>query len=153
LHHHSLANASGNGAIQATEVFIIMAPHDESIPDLIRGTIRDGLGLVRDEIVLARTELRDALMRIRTGLVTVIAAGAFALLAVIMILDTIAWGAAYAFGWPTWAGFALVAFPLLAIAITLAMVGRSLLLRNRYMPKSLETMKENAEWIRARTQS
>ena len=27
-----------------------MASYDESIPDLIRGTIRDGIGLVRDEI-------------------------------------------------------------------------------------------------------
>jgi len=36
-----------------------MAPHEESIADLIRGTIRDGIGLVRDEILLARTEMRE----------------------------------------------------------------------------------------------
>ena len=130
-----------------------MAPHDESIPELIRGTIRDGLGLVRDEIFLARTELREGLTRIRSGLIAVIAAVVVALLAVIMILDTLAWGAVYAFEWPAWAGFAIVALPLLVIAIALALLARSLLLRNRFMPKSVETMKENAEWIRARTQS
>ena len=130
-----------------------MASHEESIPDLIRGTIRDGLGLVRDEIFLARTELREEITRIRSGLVTVVAAGVVGLLAVIMLLDTVAWAAVYAFDWPTWAGFGVVALPLIIIAVVLSMMGRSLLARDRIMPKSVDTLKENAEWIRARTQS
>ena len=130
-----------------------MASHEESIPDLIRGTIRDGLGLVRDEIFLARTELREEITRIRSGLITVVAAAAVGLLAVIMLLDTVAWAAVYAFDWPTWAGFGVVALPLIIIAVVLSMMGRSLLARDRIMPKSVETLKENAEWIRARTQS
>ncbi len=130
-----------------------MASYEESIPDLIRGTIRDGLGLVRDEIFLARTELREEITRIRSGLVTVVAAVLVGLLAVIMLLNTIAWGAVYAFDWPTWAGFGVVALPLLVIAVVLGMMGRSLLARDRIMPKSVDTLKENAEWIRARTQS
>jgi Putative Actinobacterial Holin-X, holin superfamily III len=130
-----------------------MASHTESIPDLIRGTIRDGLGLVRDEIFLFRTELREEIARIRSGLVTVAAAVVVGLLAVIMLLDAVAWGAVYAFDWPTWAGFAVVALPLVIIAVVLGVIGRSLLARDRYMPKSVDTLKENAEWIRARTQS
>ncbi len=51
-----------------------MASHNESIPDLIRGTIRDGIGLVRDEIFLARTELREEIVRVKSGLITVAAA-------------------------------------------------------------------------------
>jgi Putative Actinobacterial Holin-X, holin superfamily III len=130
-----------------------MASHTESIPDLIRGTIRDGLGLVRDEIFLVRTELREEIARIRSGLVTAVAAVVVGLLAVIMLLDAVAWGAVYAFDWPTWAGFAVVALPLVIIAVVLGVIGRSLLARDRYMPKSVDTLKENAEWIRARTQS
>jgi hypothetical protein len=130
-----------------------MASYDESIPDLIRGTIHDGLGLVRDEIFLARTELRQEVARIKSGLITVVAAAVVGLLAVIMILGTIAWGAAYAFEWPPWAGFAIVALPLVVIAGVLALMGRTLLARDRYMPKSVDTLKENAQWIRARTQS
>ena len=30
---------------------------------------------------------------------------------------------------------------------------RSMLSRGRYMPKSVDTLKENAEWLRARTES
>jgi hypothetical protein len=127
--------------------------YDESIPDLIRGTIRDGIGLVRDEIYLARTELREELARVKSGLITIAAAVVVGVLAVIMILSTLAWGAAYAFEWPPWAGFAVVALPLVIIAGVLAMMARSLLKRDRYMPKSVETMKENAQWIRTRTQS
>ena len=130
-----------------------MASHDESIPDLIRGTIRDGIGLLRDEIVLVRTELRDEYTRIKGGLMTAVAAGVVGSLAAIMLLSTIAWGIAYAFEWPPWAGFAIVALPLAAGAVALAMTARSMLTRDRFMPKSADTMKENAEWIRARTQS
>lgn len=130
-----------------------MASHDESIPDLIRGTIRDGIGLLRDEITLVRTELRDEYTRLKSGLMTVAAAATVAVLAVFMLLNTIAWGVAYAFEWPPWAGFAIVALPLTAIAVALAMMGRTMLTRDRFMPKSVETLKENAEWIRARTQS
>ena len=130
-----------------------MASYDESIPDLIRGTIRDGIGLVRDEIFLARTELREEAVRIKSGLITLAAAVVVGLLAVILLLEAVAWGAVYLFDWPTWAGFAIVALPLAIITIVLAMLGRSLLSRDRYMPKSVDTMKENAEWLRARTQS
>jgi len=47
----------------------------------------------------------------------------------------------------------VVALPLIVIAVVLGMMGRSLLARDRIMPKSVDTLKENAEWIRARTQS
>jgi hypothetical protein len=130
-----------------------MAPNEESIPDLIRGTIRDGIGIVRDEILLARTEMREEVVRVKSGLITVAAAIGVGMLAVIMLLDTLAWGAVYAFDWPAWAGFGIVALPLLVIAVVLAVMSRSMLSRERYMPKSVDTLKENAEWLRARTQS
>jgi hypothetical protein len=130
-----------------------MTSHDESIPDLIRGTIQDGIGLLRDEILLARTELREEITRIKSGVFTVAAAVIVGALAVIMLLSSLAWGAAYAFEWPAWAGFAAVGVPLAIIAAVLAVMGQSLLSRDRYMPKSADTLKENTEWIRARTQS
>ena len=67
-----------------------MAAYQESIPDLIRGTIRDGIGIVRDEILLARTEMRQEVVRIKSGLITVAAAVGIGVLAVVMLLDTIA---------------------------------------------------------------
>src|SRR4029434_1100704 len=115
--------------------------------------IEDGIGIVRDEILLARTELREEVVRVKSGLIAMVSAAIAGVLAVIMILNTIAWGAAYAFEWPTWAGFAVVALPLVVIAAALAMLARSSLSHDRYMPKSIDTLKENAEWIRARTQS
>jgi len=130
-----------------------MAVYEESIPDLIRGTIRDGIGIVRDEILLARTEMRQEVVRIKSGLITVAAAVGVGVLAVVMLLDTIAWGASYAFGWPAWAGFAVVALPLMVIAVVLGMMSRSMLSRDRFMPKSVDTLKENAAWLRARTES
>jgi hypothetical protein len=130
-----------------------MESHDESLPELIRGTIRDGLGLLRDEMVLVRTELREEYARVKSGLMTAVAAAVVGALAAFMLLSTIAWGVAYAFEWPPWAGFAIVSLPLTAIAIVLAMMGRSMLSGHRYLPKSVDTLKENAEWLRAWTQS
>ena len=130
-----------------------MPGYDESIPDLIRGTIRDGLDLVRDEILLARAELREELTRIKSAMITLLMAAAVGVLALIMFLSTLAWGAVDAFDWPAWAGFAVVALPLAVTAVVLAMMGRTMLSHDRYMPKSVDTIKENARWIRARTQS
>jgi len=130
-----------------------MAPHEESIADLIRGTIRDGIGLVRDEILLARTEMREEVVRIKSGLIIVAAAIGFGVLAVIMLVEAIAWGASYAFSWPAWAGFAVVTLPLMVIAVVLAMMSLTMVSRERFMPKSVDSLKESAEWLRARTQS
>jgi hypothetical protein len=46
-----------------------------------------------------------------------------------------------------------VALPLLVIAVVLGTTSKRMLSRDRYLPKTTETLKENAEWIRARTQS
>jgi hypothetical protein len=130
-----------------------MASYDESIPDLIRGTIRDGMALLHDEIVLMRTELREGYARIKGGLIAAMTAAVAGVLAAFMLLNTIAWGVAYAFEWPPWAGYATVALPLLVIAVVLGILSKAMLSRDRYLPKTTETLKENARWIRARTQS
>jgi membrane protein implicated in regulation of membrane protease activity len=130
-----------------------MAPYDESIPDLIRGTIRDGIALLRDEVMLVRTEVHEEYARIKSGLMTAVIAAVAGVLAAFMLLSTFAWGMAYAFEWPPWAGFAMVALPLLVIAVVLGTTSKRMLSRDRYLPKTTETLKENAEWIRARTQS
>jgi hypothetical protein len=130
-----------------------MESRDESFPELIRGTIRDGLGLLRDEMVLVRTELREEYAHVKGSLITAVAAAVVGVLGASMLLITIALGVAYAFEWPPWAGFAIVSLPLIAIGIVLALMGRTMLSGHRYLPKSVDTLKENAEWLRARTQS
>ena len=42
---------------------------------------------------------------------------------------------------------------LIVVAVVLAVMSRSMLSRGRFMPKSVDTLKENAEWLRARTES
>jgi hypothetical protein len=128
-----------------------MAPYDESIPELIRGTIRDAKDLLRGEIAIARSELRQEVTRIKGGVATLAAAAIAALMALVLLLNTAAWGISDAFEWPPWAGFLIVAIPVAIIAGVLAMTGRALLARDRHMPKSVDTLKENAEWLRAQT--
>jgi hypothetical protein len=73
-----------------------------------------------------------------------------ALLAVVFLLTALAWGIPAAFGWPAWSGFAIVGGLVLAVAIALAMIGRKRLARERHMPLTVDTMKENMQWTRAR---
>jgi hypothetical protein len=125
---------------------------DNSIPELVAGAIRDAQDLIRQEIAIARAEMRDEVARLKTGVAALAGAAVAGIFALLFLLLTLAWGLAAAFGWPAWAGFAIVTLLLGAAAAILAMVGRGRLAADRHMPKTVDTIKENAEWLKARTQ-
>jgi hypothetical protein len=66
-------------------------------------------------------------------------------------MTTAALGASAALGWAPWLGFAAATGLMLLVTAVLAGVGRSRLASGRHLPKTMATMKENTEWIRART--
>jgi hypothetical protein len=74
-----------------------------------------------------------------------------AVLAVAFALSTLAWGLTAAFDWPVWIGFAIATVLLLVAAAVLAAAGRRKLAAERHFPNTIDTMKENTQWIRART--
>lgn len=128
-----------------------MADYDQSIVDVIKTAVRDAQDLVRAEIALAKAELRAEGRRIGIG-VALLAGGAVAgVIGLVFLLATVAWGLAAAFEWPVWIGYGVVTGLVLVIAAVLALVGRSKLRSEQHLPKTMETMKENTEWIRART--
>ena len=57
-----------------------MAAQDQSIVDLLKTALSDGQELIRSELVLAKTELRQEMSRIQVGI------GAFAVAAVAAIV-------------------------------------------------------------------
>jgi hypothetical protein len=62
----------------------------------------------------------------------------------------VAWAIPSMTGWAAWTGFAVVGALVLAIALALAMMARSRFKGARHMPLTVETMKENVQWTRAR---
>jgi hypothetical protein len=128
-----------------------MANQDPSIADVIKEALRDAQDLIRGELALAKAELREEASRLGRG-AALLAAAAFAgALAVVFLLTSIAWGISAGLDWPVWAGFAIVTLLMLITAGVLGALGRKRLTADRHMPRTVDTMKENAKWMRART--
>ena len=128
-----------------------MAEHDSSIVDLLKSAVRDAQELVHGEIALAKAELRDEMRRMGAGAALLAGAAAAAMMGVIFLLTTLAWLISEGLGWPVWIGFGAVTLLTLVAAGVLASMGRSRLATGPHMPKTMETMKENMEWMKART--
>ena len=76
--------------------------------------------------------------------------GGATLPAVIFLLTALAWGIPAALEWPAWTGFAIVGGVGLLVAAALAIMGRNRFNGERRMPLTVDTMKENMQWTRAR---
>jgi uncharacterized membrane protein YqjE len=128
-----------------------MATYEPSIADLIKSAVRDAQDLVRGEIALAKAEAREEASRL--GMAAALLAGAAfaALLGIALLMTTLAWALSETLDWPVWAGFAVVTLLALVAAGGLGYAGRSRLSAARHMPRTVDTLKENMEWMRART--
>ena len=135
-----------------------MATHDlvqtESIGGLMRGILTDLRTLIREEIALARVELREQAGRAKSVAFSFAITAAALLFAGIFLLIAAATGIADVLGWPAWAGFLVVALLLGVIGVVAAMSGRKQLQQVHAVPQeTVSTMKENAAWIAKRLSS
>jgi uncharacterized membrane protein YqjE len=128
-----------------------MANHDSSIAEVIRDAVRDAQDLVRGEIALAKAEAREEVSRLGMGAAMLAGAALAAVIGIIFLLTAVAWAISEVAGWPVWAGFAIVTLLTLLSAGVLGYVGRNRLSKGRHMPRTVDTVKENLEWMRART--
>jgi hypothetical protein len=128
-----------------------MAQQEPSIVDLLKQAIRDAQDLVRGEVALVKAELRQEVRRLGSAVAMLAVAAVVGLIALIFLLTTAALALADALDWAPWIGYAVVTGVMLVVTIVLALIGRNRLATSQPLPKTMETMKENSEWIRART--
>jgi hypothetical protein len=126
----------------------------ESIGSLIRGVLNDLRTLIREEIALARVEMREQAGRAKAAAMSFgIAAGAL-LFGSIFLLVAIALGIANLIGWPAWTGFLIVAVLLCVGGYVTLATGRKQLANIHAVPEeTVTTLKENSEWIAKRLSS
>lgn len=128
--------------------------HTESIGGLVRGILTDLRMLVREEIALARVELREQAGRARAvafSFGVTIAALAFG---GIFLLIALATAIADLLNWPVWAGFLVMAVLLGLVGFVTLAAGRKQLRRVHAVPEeTVSTLKENAAWIATRLSS
>jgi hypothetical protein len=124
---------------------------EPSIVAVIKDALHDAQDLVRSEIALAKAEAREEVGRLARGAALVAGAAIAGIIGVIFLMTTIAWALSETLEWPVWAGFGAITLAMLLAAAVLGYVGRSRLAAGRHMPRTVDTVKENLEWMRART--
>jgi len=128
-----------------------MPENEQSVANLVRDALRDVQDLVRAEIALARAEVREEGRRLTMAVVLLGVAAVAALVAVGLLGAAAAWGVAALFVWPPWAGYALVGAVVLLAAVVAGVLGRRRLVHVRPLPRTIDTLKEHAQWIRRQT--
>jgi hypothetical protein len=128
-----------------------MTEYDDSMVAALKRAVQDARDLIQAEVALAKAELRGEVRRVGVAVGAMVGAAIAAMVAVVFLLTAAAWGIAEGLEWPVWSGFTIVALAAALVAAVLAYVGRARLAREPSMPLTVETMKENVEWMRART--
>jgi uncharacterized membrane protein YqjE len=127
-----------------------MAPAERSIADVLQDIMRDVQEIVRSEVRLAKTELREEAIKAKTaaGLlgaaaITALFAAFFVLLAVVYALTLVMAG---------WAAALLVGIGLTVLATVMVMAGLSRFKQIQATPaRAMDSMKENVEWVKQQT--
>jgi uncharacterized membrane protein YqjE len=128
--------------------------HTDSIGGLIRGILMDLRTLIREEIALARVEIREQAGRARAAALSFGMAAAALLFGVTFLLIAIATAIADLLDWPVWAGFLVVAVLLSIVGFVTLSSGRKQIRQVHAVPEeTVSTLKENSEWIAKRLSS
>ncbi|HEY6361703.1 MAG TPA: phage holin family protein [Vicinamibacterales bacterium] len=120
----------------------------------MRGILMDIRTLIREEIELARVEIREQAGRARTAAVSFAIAAVALACGGFLLLVALATGFADLLNWPIWSGFLIVAVLLSLVGVVTMSSGRRQLQRIHAVPEeTVSTLKENSEWIAKRLSS
>lgn len=115
---------------------------DASMGALVRGALDDVRELFREEVALARAELRAEVSKATAAGSRFAGAAAALSCAGVFLLTALALGIATLFHWPAWTGFAIVGVVLAIAGAIMFMSGRRALRQIRGLPRTVETVKE-----------
>jgi protein-S-isoprenylcysteine O-methyltransferase Ste14 len=125
---------------------------ESSVASLLGGIVGDAQVLVRQEIALARQEIREEIGNAKDTGVKLATAGA--VLAIGGLLLVLAQALAYFLHWPAWAGYGIFGIVLAVVGYILLSAAQKRMKQISPIPdKTIETLKENVEWIKDRTTS
>ena len=128
--------------------------YGESIRGLLRGILMDLRTLIREEIALARVEIREQATRAKAAALSFAVAAAALVFGGIFLLIALATAIADLLSWPVWSGFLIVAALLAGVGLFTLTSGRRQLQGVHAVPtETLSTLKENSEWIAKRLSS
>jgi hypothetical protein len=115
---------------------------DASMSTLLRNALDDVRELFREEVALARAELRSEVSKAASAASGFGAAAAALACAGLFLLTALALGIATLMEWPAWTGFAIVGVVLAITGAIMFMSSRRTLGEIRGLPRTVETVKE-----------
>ncbi len=118
-----------------------------SIPTLIKGLLDDARDLIREELQLARAEIREEISALQTVTIAFAIAAVVGLLGAVLLSIALGGALAYFLRWPSWTGYGIVAVLFLAAGWGLCLYARARLSDVRAIPNTTATMKENLAWM------
>jgi len=122
---------------------------DKSLGEIVADVSEKASQLVREEIELAKAEVKDKLSKLTRGAAVAAAAGVFLVFGVTMLFHGLAWFLDDVFNWEDniWAGFAVVTAVLFLLAILAGLI--ALRLFKKGSPPTPELAIEEARRTRA----
>ena len=118
------------------------ASSPSSVGGLVRGAIDDVRELFREELALAKAEIREEISRVTTAGTKLGIAGVALWFGAMFILAATALGLAAALEWPAWAGFGIVGVLLAIVGAVAGLSARRSLREVRTLPRTVGTIKE-----------
>jgi Putative Actinobacterial Holin-X, holin superfamily III len=122
---------------------------EPSLAQLLTGIVNDAKELWRQELALAKHEIREDLRKTKTAMLSLgIGIGVAAIGGLLLILMLVHLLNALA-GLPLWACYGIVGGVFAIMGGVLLLIGKNTIARIDVVPQqTVETMKENVQWIR-----
>ena len=121
---------------------------ERSLGDLFSDLSRETTTLVRQEVQLAKAELTQSATEVARGIGMLVAGGAVAYAGLLFLLLAIVFGLIEA-GWDAWLSALVVGVVVVAVGAVLVLRARESLKPANLAPqKTVETLKEDAEWAK-----
>jgi putative superfamily III holin-X len=129
-------------------------PRTDSLTGTIGKIVDDVRELFREEVALARAELRQEIGELSGAAIRFAAGAAAGGLALFFLLLAVAQGFAMLVHWPVWAGYFAMAVVLgIGAAVAVQSARRKARAVSAVPPQTVETLKETKEWIQDRMSS
>jgi len=124
----------------------------DSLGTLVSGVLSDLQELVRAEMALARTEIKEDAQEAGKAVGAMVAGGIVGLVGFIFLMLAVTYALALVL--PLWASALIVAAVLLIVAAVVAMWGKKQLGASNLAPEqTIESLKEDSEWAKRQIKS
>lgn len=127
---------------------------DRSIAQLLGELIADAQELMRKEVLLAKTEIKEEIDKAKQGAISLGIGAAFALLGGLFLIQMVVHLLVWAFGIPLWVSYLIVGGLLAVVGVVLLLRGKSRVSAIDPVPHAtLESVRKDVEWIKEQTPS